>query len=188
MKLSFIRHQKPFLYLLFILSLAAVLCSIGCSSKGFTGKLTPAPEWVFTDLEVWHKKKNHFSQQYTFHGRGQSQNQTLIAQRRALAEADAIKQAKKRFLDKYKLYIQKHPEVQDDSAVIERLPWEQITFTKERFFDAEKNIQHALVEITAERIFSVLSFEKSMDTNQSSHWDKTRDNVKLFFKAMETSP
>ena len=188
MKSSLLIRQTPLAYCLSIFIFCGLTNFTGCSSKGFTGKLTPAPEWVFTDLEVWAKKKIRFSQQYVFHGRGQSQNQRLIAQRRTLAEADAIKNAKTRFFTKYKTYIEQHPEAQDDIAVVKKLPWEQIAFTKERYFDAEKNIQHALVEITADRVFSVLSFEKSMDSTQSNHWDKTRYNVEQFFKTMETSP
>ena len=72
-----------------------------CGPKAFQGRLSPAPEWVFNSLQKWDQKYFVKTGELIIHGHGMSQGQSLISKRRALADADATQDVKRRFIELY---------------------------------------------------------------------------------------
>ena len=158
------------------------MCFAACGSKSFEGLLAPVPEWVFTDLSKWDEREQVVSRQFHLHGRGSTQGQQLISNRRALAEREAVLHAKNRFLAVYKKYLAAAHYAPQHLNAVGELPWEQIAVTAERFFDAEKNTQYALVTITEERLNASIRFEQSADLQRSALWQAIAEDLNRFYR------
>lgn len=169
-----------FLLGLFILSLAA------CGPKAFQGRLSPAPEWVFSSLEQWDYKYFIKTGELSIHGHGTSKNQNLISKRRALADANATQDVKRRFIEAYTQSLAGAAHRQAFIKIVSELSWEQIALNSERYFDVEKNQQHTLVSVSQNRILDALNFERSMDNQRNTNWDQVFRSIKTMYQGLST--
>lgn len=167
-----------------LLSMSLVLsCFPACGSKTFEGLLTPEPEWVFTDLSSWDRSERANGQQFYLFGRGASQGQLLITNRRAIAEREAVRHAKERFTESYREHLAAAHYAADYLQAISELPWEQIAITAERYFDAQQNTQHVLVLISQERLDLSIRFEQSADPSRAALWTAIADDLTKFYQS-----
>ena len=171
-----------------VLSLTLTYSLSACGPKAFEGLLAPAPEWVFMDLSKWDQREKMTTQLFALYGRGSAQGQPLIANRRALAEREAVLHAKSRFIEMYRQHLAAAHYAPDHLRAIGELPWEQVAVTTERFFDAEKNTQHVLVMISQDRLNSAIRFEKSADLNRGPLWDSIAQELNRFYQRSPRSP
>ena len=109
-----------------------LVCGLGCGSQ-VSIKTPPPPKWVSTPVQHWDAR-----QPQALFARGQVAKLSSISQRRALAEAAAIENARK--------YIIKT--VPTEKELLSKLPWAELSQVDKRFFDAPSNTQYTLVRIT----------------------------------------
>ena len=170
-------------------ALRLVLCLLlftlsACGPKAFQGRLSPAPEWVFNSLQKWDSK--HFAKtgELIIHGHGMSKEQNLISKRRALADADATQDVKKRFIELYTQSLAGNHNRQAFIKIINELSWEQIALNSERYFDVEKNQQHTLVSVSQARLLDALNFERSMDNQRTTNWNQVFQSIKSMYQGL----
>ena len=109
-----------------------LVCGLGCGSQAPI-KTPPPPKWVSATVNHWDARRPQ-----TLFARGQVAKLSSISQRRALAEAAAIENARK--------YIVKT--VPTEKEILSKLPWAELSQVDKRFFDAPNNTQYTLVRIT----------------------------------------
>ena len=159
---------------------------LACGPKAFQGRLSPAPEWVFSSLQKWDSKYFVKTGEFIIHGHGMSKDQNLISKRRALADANATQDVKKRFIELYTQSLAGDHNRQAFIKIINELSWEQIALNSERYFDVEKNQQHTLVSVSHARLVDALNFERSMDNQRATNWDQVFQSIKNMYQGLST--
>ena len=139
------KYSAPHNYILAIIVLTMMTA---CGPRAFQGKLDPLPEWTFADLDQWQSPIDHQTGSVIY-GRGEEQNETLIANRRARADSKAVEDARLRFSRRC-LKVAALSSLSDDRSLA-IISWAELALPVERFFDPVKNVQHVLVQITRER-------------------------------------
>jgi hypothetical protein len=156
-----------------------------CGPKAFQGRISPAPEWVFTPLEQWDQQAYMQTGEFIIHGQGLSKGQNLISKRRALADANATQDVKKRFVALYTQSLAGAPYREAFIKLISELSWEQIALNNERYFDVEKNQQHTLVSVNETRVIDALNFERSMDQQGIIDWNQVFQSIKAMYQGLK---
>ena len=130
-------------------------CLTACGSRPFQGRLESPPEWVYSDLSSWISPVDKTRQVKVVYGRGSAQGHKLIIKRRALAETQAVQDAKRRFIDRFTRITGQA----DAEPQLKQLSWVQIALPVERFFDPRNNVQYVLVQITKASFTRELEFK-----------------------------
>ena len=179
-------NRLSFLNRVILLS-STLFLTFGCGPKSFQGRLAPAPEWVFVDLSKWDRKEVTMGENISLYGRGQSVGETLITNRRAIAEREAVRHAKTRFIELYKDHLAAAHYAALHIKATSELPWEQIALTSERYFDAKNNTQHALVAISEERLMAAVQFEQSADPARLRLWEALSNDLQQFYRVLRST-
>ena len=148
---------------LFVSSCLVSLSFTGCASNPPL-KLPDPPQWVRSQ-----KYQKSVQENRVIFARGQANNQTLISQRRALAEADAVKNARQSM-------IQSHPQSKE---LINKLPWAELSQVESRFFDAPSNIQYTLIRISFKKCKQWVQKFSGYDSNRQTQVIQSLEKIFL---------
>ena len=140
---------RPLVY--FVALLICVPLFAACGGATFPGVLPPPPLWVTVDANASHPKEKT-----SLFAQGFTANKRRIDERRALAEVNSLNALKALFLKKIEPLMlsdsQGRPavspqELTEVKALINGLPWAQMTKIQSRFFDPGQNKQYALSKL-----------------------------------------
>ena len=148
--------------------LIGALALSACSAR-FPGQLPSAPLWLnLTPDQLAAREEG------ALYGRGKAEGLKRISHRRAVAESNAIADLRARFERRLISLMQsgnsgERPVVppQELSAVremLKHLSWAQAARVEQRYFDAERNTQHALARLTINELERALSLDPSEPT------------------------
>jgi|GEM_PF-1997671 len=150
-------------------ALLAPLLAAGALSacgSGFPGALPPAPVWVSVSDEAIHPQDAR-----ALYAKGSARGARRIDQRRALAEAAAVGALRGALVERARLLMGtgdggRRPlpppaEVEGVERLLERLAWQQAVTIEERYFDAERDTQHALARLTADSLRQLIIADPS---------------------------
>lgn len=173
--LTFYDKQRLAIYPRFVLILMLMMNN-ACGPAPYRGRLAPPPEWTYSDMSVWQSPIDAYAG-YVVYGRGQSAGHQLIAQRRALAETEAVNHARAQLKMRFMQITGQSQEQAEE--VISQLAWALIALPVERFFDPEKNTQHVLVQITRERFVKTIEFEIRVRGKRSDETSALDELIRL---------
>jgi hypothetical protein len=165
-------NKLVYLYRLFIyLCLMLFITSLSACTTSFTGILPTVPSWVSVGPTAWRNKDITW-----VFASGIAFNIPKIMERRSIAEGKATQNLKQKLSQKIQRMMKKKiinnrtlnpQDVQDVQDVLDHLPWAQMCSIEARFFEANKNIQHALVGLSWKRFEEAVSQDSTNETTKS---------------------
>jgi hypothetical protein len=136
------------------LSVLSALSLSACGS-GFPGRLPPEPVWVSLSPELINP-----SDRVGLYATGSTRGSKRIDQRRAVAESAALEALRATLVERTLALMESgnkglRPtpppgEVKEVELLLTRLPLQQAASIEDRYFDAERDAQHALARLTFE--------------------------------------
>ncbi len=148
-----------------LLPLALCLALAACGAR-FPGALPPEPVWSSLSDEAINPQDRE-----AVYAKGSTSGAKRIDQRRAVAEAAAISALKATVLTRTMQLmgtgnggarpLPPPGEVKEVELMLSRLPWHLAARVEERYFDAERDTQHALARVTFEGLKQVIMLDAS---------------------------
>lgn len=148
-----------------------LITSVSACTASFSGILPTAPSWVSVGSSVWRTKEITW-----IFASGAAFNSPKIMERRSIAEGKATQNLKQKVSQKIQRVMKNKTinnrilnpqEIQQVQDVLDHLPWAQICSIEARFFDANKNIQYALVGVSWKRFEEAVSQDSANETTKS---------------------